>query len=62
MAFGLNKAEVIGRLGADVTINHLASGGRVANGDAGSADRPGITDQAIAGARTVRYKPERRIN
>ena len=31
MAFGLNKAEVIGRLGADVTINHLASGGRVAN-------------------------------
>ena len=31
MAFGLNRAEVIGRLGADVTINHLASGGRVAN-------------------------------
>ena len=29
--FGLNRAEVIGRLGADVTINHLASGGRVAN-------------------------------
>ena len=29
MAFGLNKAEVIGRLGADVTINHLAFGGRV---------------------------------
>ena len=31
MAFGLNRAEVIGRLGADVTINHLTSGGRVAN-------------------------------
>ena len=29
--FGLNRAEVIGRLGADVTVNHLASGGRVAN-------------------------------
>ena len=26
MAFGLNRAELIGRLGADVTINHLASG------------------------------------
>ena len=31
MSFGLNRAEVIGRLGADVTINHLSSGGRVAN-------------------------------
>ena len=31
MAFGLNMAQVIGRLGDDVTINHLASGGRVAN-------------------------------
>ena len=31
MAFGLNRAELIGRLGADVTITHLASGGRVAN-------------------------------
>ena len=31
MAFGLNRAELIGRLGADVVINHLASGGRVAN-------------------------------
>ena len=29
--FGLNRAEVIGRLGADVTINHLTTGGRVAN-------------------------------
>ena len=31
MSFGLNRAEVIGRLGADVSVNHLASGGRVAN-------------------------------
>ena len=31
MAFGLNSAQLIGRLGADVTINHLQSGGRVAN-------------------------------
>ena len=31
MAFGLNRAEVIGRLGADVTVNHLTSGSRVAN-------------------------------
>ena len=31
MAFGLNRAEVIGRLGTDVTVNHLTSGGRVAN-------------------------------
>ncbi len=26
MSFGLNRAEVIGRLGADVTVNHLVSG------------------------------------
>ena len=31
MSFGLNRAEVIGRLGADVTVSHLVSGGRVAN-------------------------------
>ena len=31
MAFGLNMAQIIGRLGDDVTVNHLASGGRVAN-------------------------------
>ena len=29
--FGVNRAEVMGRLGADVTVNHLTSGGRVAN-------------------------------
>ena len=31
MSFGLNRVELIGRLGADVTVNHLASGGRVVN-------------------------------
>ncbi len=31
MSFGLNKASLIGRIGQDVTVNHLASGGRVAN-------------------------------
>ena len=31
MPFGLNRAEVIGRLGDDVAINQLQSGGRVAN-------------------------------
>ena len=29
--FGLNNVQLIGRLGADVTVNHLANGGRVAN-------------------------------
>ena len=31
MSFGMNRVELIGRLGNDVTVNHLASGGRVAN-------------------------------
>ena len=31
MAFGLNSAQIIGRLGADATIGNLTSGGRVAN-------------------------------
>ena len=31
MAFGVNMAQIIGRLGDDVTISNLASGGRVAN-------------------------------
>jgi len=31
MAFGMNRVELIGRLGADVTVNHITSGGRVAN-------------------------------
>ena len=31
MAFGLNRAEIIGRLGGDVSVNHLSNGGKVAN-------------------------------
>ena len=31
MAFGENRVTLIGRLGDDVAVNHLASGGRVAN-------------------------------
>ena len=31
MSFGMNRVELIGRLGADVTVNHLMNGGRVAN-------------------------------
>ncbi len=31
MAFGLNKVQIIGRLGADVTVNTLMGSGRVAN-------------------------------
>ena len=31
MSFGLNRAQVIGRLGADAIVNPLANGGRVAN-------------------------------
>ena len=31
MSFGMNRVELIGRLGADVAVNHLVSGGRVAN-------------------------------
>ena len=31
MAFGLNRVDLIGRLGADVVVNTLMSGGRVAN-------------------------------
>ena len=31
MAFGLNMAQLIGRLGQDATIHHLPSGNRVAN-------------------------------
>ena len=31
MSFGLNQAQIIGRLGADATVHNLANGGRVAN-------------------------------
>ena len=29
--FGLNNAQIIGRLGADATVSALTNGGRVAN-------------------------------
>ena len=49
MAFGLNSAQIIGRLGDDVTVNHLASGGRVANmsvaTDESYIDRNGTGDR-----------------
>ena len=49
MAFGLNMAQIIGRLGDDVTVNHLASGGRVANmsvaTDESYLDRNGTGDR-----------------
>ena len=38
MAFGKNFAELIGRLGADATINHLPNGGRVANLNVGRVE------------------------
>lgn len=45
MSFGMNRAELIGRLGADATIANLASGGRVANlsvaTDEGYVDKSG---------------------
>ena len=31
MSFGMNRVELIGGLGADVTVNHLMSGRRVAS-------------------------------
>ena len=36
MAFGLNRVELIGRLGADVTVNHLPS----ARGGSGGRRQP----------------------
>ncbi len=49
MAFGLNSAQIIGRLGADAVISNLASGGRVANmsvaTDESFIDRNGTGDR-----------------
>ena len=59
--FGLNRAEVIGRLGADVTINHLVSGGRVANmsiaTDEGYIDRDGQKVDKTEWHRVVTFQP-----
>ncbi len=59
--FGLNRAEVIGRLGADVTVNHLVSGGRVANmsiaTDESYVDRDGQKVDKTEWHRVVTFQP-----
>ena len=59
--FGLNRAEVIGRLGADVTINHLTTGGRVANmsiaTDESYIDRDGTKVDKTEWHRVVTFQP-----
>ena len=59
--FGLNRAEVIGRLGADVTINHLTTGGRVANmsiaTDESYIDRDGQKVDKTEWHRIVTFQP-----
>ena len=61
MSFGLNRAEVIGRLGADVTVNHLVSGGRVANlsiaTDESYIDREGQKVDKTEWHRVVTFQP-----
>ena len=62
MAFGLNRAELIGHIGADVIVNHLASGGRVANfsvaTDEGYIDRnSGDRVQRVEWHRIVTFQP-----
>ena len=50
--FGLNNAQLIGRLGADVTVNNLANGGEFAlSGTPARAAnlRPLLTRPSIAG-------------
>ena len=59
--FGLNRAEVIGRLGADATINHLTTGGRVANmsiaTDESYVDRDGQKIDRTEWHRVVSFQP-----
>ena len=59
--FGLNRAEVIGRLGADATINHLTTGGRVANmsiaTDESYIDRDGQKIDKTEWHRVVSFQP-----
>ena len=59
--FGLNRAEVIGRLGADVTVNHLTTGGRVANmsiaTDESYVDRDGQKVDKTEWHRIVTFQP-----
>ena len=57
----LNRAEVIGRLGADVTVNHLTTGGRVANmsiaTDESYVDRDGQKVDKTEWHRVVTFQP-----
>ncbi len=61
MSFGLNRAEVIGRLGADVSVNHLTSGGRVANlsiaTDESYVDKSGERIDRTEWHRAVTFQP-----
>ncbi|MDE0175589.1 MAG: single-stranded DNA-binding protein [Defluviicoccus sp.] len=61
MAFGMNRVELIGRLGADVTVNHLTSGGRVANmsvaTDESFVDRTGNRVDRTEWHRLVTFQP-----
>ena len=61
MSFGLNRAEIIGRLGADVSVNHLTSGGRVANlsiaTDESYVDKSGERIDRTEWHRAVTFQP-----
>ena len=60
MAFGLNKVQIIGRLGGDVTVNALRSGGRVANmsvaTDEGYIDKSGQRVDRVEWHRCVTFQ------
>ncbi|WP_428098366.1 single-stranded DNA-binding protein [Candidatus Rariloculus sp.] len=60
--FGLNRAEVIGRLGADVIVNHLTSGSRVANMSIGTDEsyidrNSGKREERTEWHRVVTFQP-----
>ena len=66
MSFGMNRVELIGRLGADVTVNHLTSGGRVANlsiatDESARAGRLGLPGHPGRRRRHGRHGPEPEI-
>ena len=58
MSFGLNRAQVIGRLGGDATIHDLANGGRVANLSIATARAP----RASASLPAKRCSPARQAS
>jgi len=61
MAFGINRVELIGRLGADVTVNQLMNGGRVANlsiaTDESFVDKTGQRVDRTEWHRVVTFQP-----